>query len=113
RTEGRGWQSPAGLAKYPAILPRGRWRSCVSSRHEVRWGLSSFGTDTSAASKGRDRQAKISGEETTWVIPVRSNVGCSHDGRTGCHHWRGPCRLSACDVAAPARLFRTHQAVER
>ena len=28
----------------------------------------------------------------------------SHDGRSGCHHRRGPCRLSACDVAAPARF---------
>ena len=71
------------------------------------------GADTSAAPKGRDRQAEISGEETTWVIPVCSNVGCPYDGRTGCHHWRGPCRLSACDVAAPARLFGTHRAPER
>ena len=52
-------------------------------------------------------------EEMTWVIPVRFQLGCSDDARTGCHRRRGSCGFSGRGVAAPAWLCRAHLPAQR
>src|SRR3989442_44263 len=54
-----------------------------------------------------------SDEETTWVIPVRLQLGCPDDARTGYYRRRRACRLSARRLIAPAWFCRAHCAGQR
>ena len=92
---------PPGLDALASVRAMRSDRAC----HRSRCGHERRSQGMRQASQNRWR------EETTWVIPVPSKLGCPDDDRTGCHRWRGPCGLSGRDLAAPARLFRTHRAV--